>query len=173
MAKHMVKCSICGVTFDTNEEPYVKTSTTRYAHKACKEKIDQAELTNAEHKEKFENYVKQLFGYKTIPAWVTKQINKMIAEYGYDYLTMWKALTFFYEVEHGDLEKAHGGVGIIPFVVDRSEQYWNTLAEARAKNIGVKENEIITATTEITISTPLPCPVRKKRKLFAFLDKRG
>lgn len=35
MAKHMVVCKICGKRFDTNEEPFVKVSSTRYAHEAC------------------------------------------------------------------------------------------------------------------------------------------
>ena len=35
MAKHIVKCAICGESFDANTVPYVKTSSRRYAHAAC------------------------------------------------------------------------------------------------------------------------------------------
>lgn len=32
---HVVKCSICGERFDRDNEPYVRTSSTRYAHSHC------------------------------------------------------------------------------------------------------------------------------------------
>ena len=35
MAKHMVKCKICGCSFDTNTEQAVIAGPRRYAHQAC------------------------------------------------------------------------------------------------------------------------------------------
>jgi hypothetical protein len=37
------------------------------------------------------------------------------------------ALKYFYEVKHGDWEKGHGGIGIIPFVYTDSCAYWSAL----------------------------------------------
>ena len=35
MAKHIVKCLICGNSFDANVEPFIKANSRRYAHLEC------------------------------------------------------------------------------------------------------------------------------------------
>ena len=35
MAKHVVKCFYCGLSFDANVEPTVKVNSRRYAHLEC------------------------------------------------------------------------------------------------------------------------------------------
>lgn len=44
------------------------------------------------------------------------------------------AIRFFYEVKHGDKEKADGGIGIIPYIYDDAKIYWTQL-EHRNKGI--------------------------------------
>ena len=44
------------------------------------------------------------------------------------------ALKYFYEVKHGDWEKGHGGIGIIPFIYSDSCAYWDA-QERKTKGI--------------------------------------
>lgn len=171
MAKHIVKCSICGEKFDINVEPYVKTSTTRYAHSTCYERVKRAEMLSDEHNNQLDNYIKALFDYDEIPQWVQQQKKKMIAQYGYDALSMWKALTYFYEVRKEDIDKAHGGIGIIPYIMSESEAYWRNLEEAKAKNKNARKEEMVIEVDEIHIPIPDRLPMRRKIKLFSFLEK--
>ena len=44
MAVHLVKCSICQESFDTEKEEFVKTNSRRYAHKRCFEEAEGKKL---------------------------------------------------------------------------------------------------------------------------------
>ena len=47
IAKHIVKCAICGQSFDANEQCYIKINSRRYAHANCaKEKYSQLPIIN-------------------------------------------------------------------------------------------------------------------------------
>ena len=35
MAKHIVKCAICGKSFDASAVPFIKVNSKRYAHQSC------------------------------------------------------------------------------------------------------------------------------------------
>ena len=86
MAKHLVICPYCKIKFDTNTEPFVKPSATRYAHKTCYEK-HQAEMTDEEREEEaFYKYARQLFG-EDFNYLVTKKLaERYIKENGYLFL---------------------------------------------------------------------------------------
>jgi hypothetical protein len=64
MAKHMVKCSICGETFDANEVAYVKTyNGRRYAHTYCFEHQEELKTQDQKDKEQLEAYIKILLNF--------------------------------------------------------------------------------------------------------------
>ena len=72
-------------------------------------------------------YIIRLFGIqsdeKPVSDWNLAQINKF-KEQGMPYRGQLLTLKYFYEVEHHTIEKAHGSVGIIPYVWDRAAQYY-------------------------------------------------
>ena len=171
VAKHLVKCSICGITFDANTEEHVKTHKgRRYAHLKCS--LDkEANLTQEEkEKQEFEEYVMDLLNIDFIDPRVRRQINQFIKEYKYTYSGMKKALVYFYEVKGNDKSKANGGIGIIPFVYRDAFNYYYSLWLAQQKN---EEKEITLykpQEEEITIPRPVSKPARKR--FFAFLDDK-
>lgn len=145
----------------------------RYAHKECFEKA------NEENKDviALEEYIKEFFGYKELPLKVTRQINQYIKEKGYTYTGILKTLKYFYEVKHGDKEKACGGIGIVPYVYADAADYYYNIWMAQQRNIE-RMNEIYTMNkieipvTEVHIKSPERCPmIKRKRRLFTFLEE--
>ena len=95
MAKHIVKCSICGHTFDANAEEYIKTSSNRYAHKSCFDNQEDSKSQEQKDIEALEAYIKKLFNTDYVNARIRKQIATYKKEYNYTYTGILKALVYF------------------------------------------------------------------------------
>lgn len=173
MAKHLVKCPLCGKTFDTNSEPYVMVNSRRYAHESCYQE-SQGKADKIKHdKEQLELYIKELFGYQKLPDRVNKQIRQYTNEKGYSYSGIYKTLKYWFDIKKGDLEKANGGIGIVPYVYDQARDYWMGIWEARERNKELEAQQAAIITREVRISAPQRKPMRHLRKLFTFLEEEG
>ena len=172
MAKHIVKCAICNQQFDANAEPFVKVNSRRYAHEACVMNEDEKKTKEQKDKEALEAYILQLFKIEYISPKIRKQIDSYIKEYNYTYSGIRKALVYFYEVKSNSLEKANGGIGIVPYVYQNAFNYYYALWEAQQR---VEQKvEVIQEYVPRTIEIRIPNPerkVKKKRNLFSFLDE--
>ena len=91
MAKHLVKCAICGLTFDANVESYVKVNSKRYAHQKCSQEKEQNLSQIEQDKKNLEEYIMKLFGTKYIDPRIRKQIKQYIEEYHFEssFLHLW------------------------------------------------------------------------------------
>jgi len=120
-----------------------------------------------------EEYIKKLFGYSSIPPRVTKQIQNYVhdLEHNYTYSGIYKTLRYFFEVRGNSLEKANGGIGIVPYVYDEAYTYWRAIWEAQQKNENVDLKEFVLPVREIHITPPERQPLKHTRKLFTFLDE--
>ena len=168
MAKHMVKCPICNKMFDANQEPYVMISSRRYAHLSCQQSAQEQAEQIQKDKEALEQYIKQLFNYKTLPEKVNRQIKQYVTERNYTYSGILKTLKYWFEIKQGDIEKANGGIGIVPFIYDDAFTYWRGVWEIKERN---KEAEqIIIPVREVHITSPKRTPMRRFRKQFTFLE---
>lgn len=167
----MVKCPICGQQFDANVEPYVMVNARRYAHKACAETAEENKTKEQKDKEILENYIKSLFGISSITPKIRKQIDTFHKEKNYSYSGMYKSLKYFFEIKGNPIEKANGGIGIIPWIWDDALKYWRALWEAQQQNEGLDINNYVLPAKEVHISTPERQPMKHTRKLFSFLDE--
>ena len=136
---HPVKCFYCGHTFDRDRFPFVAipNKVKRYAHKECYEKAINEDIKEQEDKEKLEEYIKNLFGYKTLPEKVNKQIRKFHIENNYSYSAIYKTLIYFFDIKKNTIEKANGGIGIVPYINSQ------THPRGRAKNICYRYEKFI------------------------------
>lgn len=172
MAKHLVKCSICGKVFDANVEPYVKTcKDRRYAHKECAEQQELKKSQEEKDKESLEQYIIKLLKIDYIDARIRKQINTYVQEYNYTFSGIQKALTYFYEIKKNPIEKANGGIGIVPYIYQESFNYYYSLWEAQQRNEVKEIEQYKPQIVEITINRPLR-PIKQKKR-FIFLDEEG
>ena len=169
MAKHIVKCAICGMSFDANVEPFVKVSSRRYAHQKCSENKEENLSQLEKDKEALEQYIMKLFNITYIDPRIRKQIKQYIEEYHYTYSGILKALVYHYEIKGGDIDKANGALGIVPYVYQKAYNYYYSLWEAQQKNKEKIIEHYIPKVKEIII--PVPERKIKKRKNFSFLDE--
>lgn len=150
---HNVKCKICGKTFDRDKIQAVKVSANRYAHYRCYPEGELVPLPNPVDEDllKLEQYAEQLLKEDFNLARVRKQIKEFKETYDYSYSGMLKTLIWFYEIKGNSIEKANGGIGIIPFVYKDALNYYYNVYMAQMANKEVKYKPVI---KEITIESP-------------------
>lgn len=165
---HNVKCMYCGKTFDRDKVECVQVSARRYAEKTCAEAHENSKTKEQKDLETLEEYIMKLFNTTYITARVRKQINQMKDVNNFSYSGMLKSLIYFYEIKGNSLEKANGGIGIVPFVYEDAYNYYYSLFVAQQKNEHKDLDSFIYETREITISSPQRKP--RKRQKFSFLD---
>ena len=97
------------------------------------------------------------------------KFNTYINEYEYTHSGILKALIYFFEIKGNSIDKANGGIGIVPYVYKDAYNYYYSLWLAQQKNEHFKPEEYIPVVREIHI----PSPQRnvRKRQLFTFLDE--
>ena len=135
---HPVKCFYCGATFDRDREPFVAVpnKAKRYAHIRCYENTVALDEQTKRDKETLESYIKQLFNCDTLPEKVIKQLNTYMTDptKNYTYSGIYKTLKYHYEIKHGQIEKANGGIGIVPYVYEEARRYWYNIWLTRERN---------------------------------------
>jgi len=80
-------------------------------------------------------------------------------------------LVYFFEIKGNSVEKANGGIGIVPYVYQQAYNYYYSLWLAQQKN----EDKVVEEYVPIVKEIIIPVPERKvrKRPLFSFLDEEG
>lgn len=166
---HKVKCIYCGVTFDRDKLPFIQVSQRRYAHQECSLTEEQKKSKEEQDKIDLDNYIMQLFKIDYVDARIRKQIKQYREEYNYTYSGIRKALIYFYEVKGNPIEKANGGIGIVPYVYQNAYNYYLALWQAQQKN----QDKVLTNYVPKVKEVVIPRPQRKvkKRELFTFLDE--
>ena len=165
---HQVKCLYCGQIFDRDNVPFIQVSKRRYAHKECSMSEDEKKLQENKDREELYDYIMKLFNISFVDPKIQKQIKKYIEENNYTYSGIKKALVYFFEIKGNSVEKANGGIGIVPYVYTQAYNYYYSLWLAQQKNEDKVVQEYIPKIKEIVI--PIPEKNPRKRKLFSFLD---
>lgn len=165
-----VSCIYCKKTFDKTKEEFKLFSNGKYAHKSCFDLEQNRELTD---KEKLEQYIMKLFNTDYVYARIQKQIKEFMDKYGYTYSGIHKALIYYYEVKGNSIEKANGGIGIIPYIYQNAFNYYYSIWEAQQKQENISDAKSLEAYIPKVIKITIPVPQRQERtrKLFSFLDE--
>lgn len=161
---HLVTCVYCKKRFDRDKIDTTQISARRYAHKECVEKNQKEKSQEEQDLEKLEQYIMKLFDEPYINARIKKQIKDYKAMYNYTYSGMLKSLIWFYEIKGNSIEKANGGIGIIPFIYKDALQYYYSLYLAKLSNENKNIEEYKPKIKYIEI-TP-PSAIRKMKRLF-------
>jgi hypothetical protein len=85
---HIVKCSICGKSFDRDKIPCVKTSGRRYAHAICVGELSEEERQRQQDEATFWKYVKEIYGSNYNYMLIKKQVENFQKEYNYTIMQM-------------------------------------------------------------------------------------
>ncbi len=166
---HIVKCYHCGKKFDRDKVPFVQVSQRRYAHKECSMSDEEKQSQAEKDRLALEEYIMKLFKTDYVDPRIRKQMKQYVDEYNFTYSGIHKSLTYFFEVKGNSIEKANGGIGIVPYVYQQAYRYYYSLWEAQQKNKDKVVVEYVPVVKEIVI--PVPQRQVKKRKVFSFLDE--
>lgn len=154
---HKCKCVYCQMEFDRDKLPYVQVNARRYAHKECAEKFQVNKTQNELDYDALADYIEKLFGVGYVSARVAKQIKDCREIYGYTYSGMLGTLIYWYEIRKAPIDKANGGIGIVPYIYDQAKEYYSKIDNANALNEGVINYK--TKVINITINAPERQPV--------------
>lgn len=146
------KCIYCKGEFDRDKLPYVEVSNRRYAHKECADKNVISKDQNEKDYEELVNYIEKLFGVGYVNAKIAKQIRDYRVQYGYTFNGILGTLVYWYEVKQAPLDKANGGIGIVPYIYDQAKEYYMKIHQANSLNEGIKNYKA--KVIEITIAPP-------------------
>lgn len=148
------KCKYCGIEFDRDREPFVQVSERRYAHKKCAEDYEKNKTQEQKDQEDLELYIMKLFDEPFVNPRIQKQIKEYQVKYKYTYSGMLKTLKWWYEVKGNSIEKANGGIGIIPYTYQQACDYYYALYLAKLANEEKDINHYIPQVKEIEIEPP-------------------
>lgn len=131
---HIIQCRLCKERFDTNKEEYVLIGQKAYYHKKCYDdwvkNKNNAKTSNEENFWK-ESVIDYLYRDVKIPINFAKLENqwanfikpsKKMTPKG-----IYFAVKYYYDVKHGNKDKAADGIGIVPYIYQEAAQYWTDL----------------------------------------------
>ncbi len=169
----MVHCRVCGQEIDKKTDDWIMPSKNWYYHRKCYENWKDAQFTNDDE------YVEMIYDYiahdlkKSYDWWVCEaQRKKFIKDNKMTNKGILFALKYFYEIKHGDWEKGHGGIGIVPFIYKDSCAYWAARERKSEGIIAEIERQMREATVRPKVQ--IKKKERKQKKVevdFSILDE--
>lgn len=165
---HIVKCYVCGKSFDRDKIPNHQKGK-RYAHMECWAREEASKSTDDRQREDLEAYILELLNLPAITPKIKRQIDSFHNEYKYTYTGIKKALIYHFEVKHGDIKQANGGIGIVPYVYENARAYYYQIWQAQQKNADKVLTDYVPNIVKIAIKNPVRRP--KLRADFSFLDE--
>jgi len=128
---HIVMCRLCKKRFNTDLEEAVLEGQKAYYHKSCYE-IWKKNLDNPQGDMEADFWYEALVDY--LYRDVKMSINFPKLQNQWSNFTkpgrnmtpkgIFFAMKYFYDVQKGEVEKAMGGIGIVPNIYARSAEYW-------------------------------------------------
>jgi SPBc2 prophage-derived uncharacterized protein yorH len=117
----LVKCAGCGLQVDKNEAIRYKD---KNFHKKCYE--------IQKDKDEIFKYVCELFGLKKPGPVIYSQLKRFMEKYPhYTYKGILNSLVYFYDVKHSSKKKSNEAIGIVPYVYDEAQEYFNTVEKKK------------------------------------------
>ena len=169
----IVQCRICKQKIHKKKMfeniDWVMPSNRQYFHKECyynwkrkAEDIHSNDLTEDMYKNSvFDFLIRNLRIMPNFPK-VHKQWNAFLKQ-GKTAKGIYFSLKYYYEVMNGDISKAEGGIGIVPYVYEDAAAYWIGREKIEAGIIRKIEKQI-EAKEKQSVTTIYKNPVGNKRK---------
>jgi hypothetical protein len=135
--KYLGKCPGCKQELDKRYAHLVisEKGQKRYWHQDCfeKKKIEEEQkMAEQKARQALYNFLTQL-GFKPNHAYWGKQRNKFINDYGYTDSGILIALDYWFNKKKGSIEKANGGMGIVPYIYDEAQKYYRNIILKKQK----------------------------------------
>ena len=167
---HYVTCVICKQRFDRDKFEAVLVNSRRYAHASCAGKLSPEDAKKEKDLQELEDYIIKLFKLDHMDGRITLQIKKYMQDHpDYTYSGIKNTLFYFYEIKGNSIDKANGGIGIVPWVYEEARRYFYSQWLLSQKNADKDIDLYVPKIKDIIIKPPKRNP--KKRRIFMFLDE--
>ena len=171
---NIVQCRLCKGKIDRNIDPdgkdWLMASKNYFYHRQCYKNWKKAELKDDE------DYVDLIYDFiardlkVTYDWWVCEAQRKKFVKEKMTNKGILFALKYFYEVKHGDWEKGHGGIGIVPFIYSDACAYWAARERQSAGTIAEIERQMREAAERKKVSVSKKKEKPKYEVDFSVLD---
>lgn len=159
--KNIKKCFYCKGDVDITTEEYGKPRINRYAHKSCY-------MENYTLDEQCVDLLYQRlaeYGVKINFLKAENQRSTYISKDGFTNEGILRAIEYHYGVQKGNPAKAGGGIGIVPYVYSKAQEYYKLNATQKRKLVRVVHNQLKTKAESVTVTL-----TEKEKKNFIDLD---
>ena len=141
----MPECRVCKRQINKKEDDWIMPSKNYYYHKKCYENWKKAEpASDEEYKDLIYDFIKRDLK-KDYDYWICETQREKFLKQKMTNKGILFALKYFYEVKHGDWEKGHGGIGIVPFIYNDACAYWAARERQAEGTIAEIERQMIAA----------------------------
>lgn len=167
---HYVICPKCGQKFDRDKIQTIQISARRYGHASCYPGVENfipPVKKEISEEQKIKNYAKSILKDTYNARKINKQIKDYLAE-GYTASGILKTLTYWYDIKHNNIDKALGGIGIVPYVYKDAENYYYNMYIAEMINVDKDISDYTSAETVVNIDLPTS---KERIKLFDMGDE--
>lgn len=131
----IVKCAYCGGSLDRDKG--VRYKDKNYHNKCCQ---------SVKERERVTQYICYLFELKA-PGPRNYALLKKYIDEGYTYKGIFYSLKYFFEVQKNDKSKSKESIGIVPYVYEEAQRYFNELENKQEKIKGaIKPAETLNVT---------------------------
>ena len=86
-----------------------------------------------------ERKIKEIFGIEKITHLIDTQITRFVRDKGWSFKDIAIALIYYYVEKDGDISKGHGGIGIVPYIMDEAQTWFKAEARRQAEQIEASE----------------------------------
>ena len=86
-----------------------------------------------------ERKIKEIFGLEQITPLIDTQITRFVRDKGYTFKDIAIALIYYYIEKDGDITRGHGGIGIVPYIINEAKAWFD--AEARRQMEQINDSE--------------------------------
>lgn len=165
MAVRYLKCLYCGGTIDRdNDIDYSKVSGNRYAHWSCIKRHDEVN--------DLLEYVKSILGNTMVMSKTTKQVDEYLKN-GRTCSGIRNALRYWYEIKGNDISKSGGGIGIVDYIYDEANDYFEHKEKIRDRMSNIDGNLIDKYKRMSSLHQPVPAREKiSKPRHMTFFDIR-
>lgn len=126
----IVKCPICGQSFDREKVECLHFGTRYYHLSCCSEDFI--------YTEKIFEFTKSLWDVISKPK-ITKQIITFKKDYGYTTQQIYEDLIYFFNIKKSDTTSYRNTIGIVPFIHTESQQYYSRLKKKKDQKEKLEE----------------------------------
>lgn len=130
-------CPGCKLPVEKSEENKVKgkNNYTRYWHPNCLHKVQkekEKKIAEEMGRKAIFNYLVEI-GLSPNYAFWGRQRNDFINKYGYNDSGILMALKYWFGEKKNSIERANGGMGIVPYIYDEAQNYYRNIILKKKK----------------------------------------